>query len=282
VVLARQPITRAGCLLVFGLLLLAHPANVSAQDLPAVRDSVDDPSRSWHWADADVDGPFETLAGAALGIAVAGPYVVPHVLVDRGFGQSMEVPAFPYAGTQGYLQYYPVDFNDWPSCRATHMWGGRVSFEGGDSFDDQQWLGGRLQLDAAPRLGIEADLRRWKEVAGPWQGDRLWIGEADATFRFAQNEHWMFRSGLGMNWLTDDADTDLGVNFTYGFDWFPVQPLVFSSEIDIGTLGDAWLFHARTSAGVTWRGAEFYVAYDYYDIGDGQLKGLAAGLRLWF
>ena len=115
-------------------------------------------------------------------------------------------------------------------------------------------------------------------------GDRLHavLGETDAVIRFAQNEHWMFRSGLGVNSLSDALDTDVGFNFTYGVDWFPINPLVFSSEIDLGSLGHAWLFHVRTSAGVTFKGAEIFAAYDYYDIGDGQLKGLSAGVRLWF
>jgi hypothetical protein len=131
-------------------------------------------------------------------------------------------------------------------------------------------------------LGLDLDLRHWQQVAGLTAGDQLWLGKSDITFRFAQSEHWLFRSGIGVNWLGDNAATNFGFNFNYGIDWFPVKPLVFSSEIDLGTLGKSWLFHARTSAGIVVQGTEFYLGYDYYDIGNAQFNGLSTGVRLWF
>jgi hypothetical protein len=180
------------------------------------------------------------------------------------------------------MQDYRVDHTGWMRLRKSRQWMGRIAFEEGNSFDDQTWLGGKLLLDSVYRVGVDADVRHWEEATGPWQGDRLWLGDTNAVIRFAQNEQWVFRSGFGVNWLSDQVRSDFGFNFTYGFDWFPVNPLVLSAELDLGSLGQAWLFHVRTSAGLTWKGTELYLAYDYYDIGDGQLAGMAAGVRLWF
>ena len=79
-----------------------------------------------------------------------------------------------------------------------------------------------------------------------------------------------------------DGREDFGFNATYQVDWFPHDPLVFSSELDVGSLGDAWLFHFQQTAGVTWRGLEARVGYDYLDIGDAQFSMLLCGVRGWF
>ena len=90
------------------------------------------------------------------------------------------------------------------------------------------------------------------------------------------------RAGLGLNWLTDSSDTDLGFNFTYGGDLFPAKPWVISGEIDWGTLGHAGLFHGRTTVGICLRQVELFAGYDYFDVGDAQLDGFVSGLRLWY
>lgn len=257
-----------------------------ATDEPSSGSSSARSSGSW-WSSSgshrhcdDDDG--DNLFGNLILYTATSPYWLPHFMLDSGWSQQLQFPAFPYDNGPGYLQTLAADSEAWIKLRKSHHWGGRLAFEYGNSFDEQYVVGGRGQVDTSSRLGLEADVRRWQEASGSWQGDRIWLGEVDFTVRFAQNEHWMFRSGLGVNWLSDVADTNFGFNFTYGVDWFPVRPLVFSSEIDLGSLGEAWLFHARTSAGMTWQGTEIYAAYDYYDIGDGQLNAMSLGLRFWF
>jgi len=50
-----------------------------------------------------------------------------------------------------------------------------------------------------------------------------------------------FHSGLGMRFMVDNLkgkqQVDSGINFTWGFDWYPARPLVFSAMMDMGTLG---------------------------------------------
>jgi hypothetical protein len=90
------------------------------------------------------------------------------------------------------------------------------------------------------------------------------------------------RTGLGFNWLSDPADKNAGFNFTYGGDFFPIRPWIFSGELDLGTLGHSTVVHFRTAVGVSFGPAEVYLGYDYYDIGQAQIAGLVAGLRLWY
>ena len=88
--------------------------------------------------------------------------------------------------------------------------------------------------------------------------------------------------GLGINWLNDPSQTDLGFNFAYGIDLFPVKPLIISTVMDAGTLGHAGLFRFRTTAGVAYKRMEYYTGYEYTDIGRTHWNGLIGGVRLWF
>jgi hypothetical protein len=65
-------------------------------------------------------------------------------------------------------------------------------------------------------------------------------------------------------------------------DWQPVRPLVFSAELDLGTLGHASVVHVRSTAGVSWGVTEAFVGYDLYDIGSTQVQGLVAGVQVWY
>jgi hypothetical protein len=110
----------------------------------------------------------------------------------------------------------------------------------------------------------------------------LLLGDVNLVYRFAQHEQAQFHFGLGGRLLTDDSDTDLGVNVTYGADIYPVKPLVLSTSIDFGTLGSARLFHGRATVGIICSGWEVYTGYDYLRIGSADLQGPMIGLRYWF
>jgi hypothetical protein len=86
-------------------------------------------------------------------------------------------------------------------------------------------------------------------------------------YRFAQNENWQFRAGLGMNWLADRYGSDQGFNSTYTIDWFPEDPWMYSGSLDLGTLGDATLVHLRNTIGVTREGWGIFTGHDYFRIG---------------
>lgn len=112
--------------------------------------------------------------------------------------------------------------------------------------------------------------------------NQLWLGDCNVVFRFAQSEHMQWRTGLGFNWLDDPRQTDFGFNFTYGVDWFPRKPWVFSADVDWGNLGRAEQFRFRTTAGVLLWGIESYVGYEYYDLDSTQDNRLIGGVRIWF
>ena len=139
-----------------------------------------------------------------------------------------------------------------------------------------------LLVEGTWRWGIESDVRHIHEEWLPAGQDELWLGDANVLFRFAQSESVQMRTGLGVNFLNDPIGTDFGFNFTYGGDWFPVQPLVVSGELDAGTLGSSHLYHLRGTIGANWNISEVYVGYDYYDVGRTQIAGLVAGVRLWY
>jgi hypothetical protein len=82
--------------------------------------------------------------------------------------------------------------------------------------------------------------------------------------------------------LADDIDSEFGFNFTYGGDIYPIKPLVISAELDAGWIGEAWLIHLRSTVGVQWKQVEVYTGYDYLEIGQVQLDGFVAGVRVTF
>ncbi len=102
-------------------------------------------------------------------------------------------------------------------------WSGRLLMEYGTDFADLERVGGRLQLSTVKRIDFDTEWNSFLENTPSGQ-DQLWLGDFNAVFRFAQSEHVQFRSGIGFNWLHDDRATDFGFNFTYGADFFPIDP----------------------------------------------------------
>jgi hypothetical protein len=149
--------------------------------------------------------------------------------------------------------------------------------------DSLDRFGAQALFETSSRWGADASFYRWSEDFDPptLAADSLWTGDCNLLFRFVQSEHVQMRTGLGMNWLADDRDSDFGFNFTYGGDVFPARPFVFSADLDWGWLGSAGLFHFRSTAGVILGPLEIFTGYDYYDVGRAQFDGLIAGLRLW-
>jgi hypothetical protein len=151
-----------------------------------------------------------------------------------------------------------------------------------DEFNDIDRLGSHLLFDTTARWGVETEWNRYREELAAGVYDNLWAGDFNLFFRFAQCRSAQMRVGLGCNWLHDEHDTDFGFNFTYGGDWYVVDPWVLSATIDWGWLHHASLFHFRTTAGIVLHGVEVYTGYDYYDVGSTQISGLVGGMRVWF
>lgn len=283
-ILLRAAICTAVALGAPGEMLQHGRAGVLDEVRGEVRDDDDEPkpkkkrgrSRSDHdHCDDDPPGFFEQLIGNTLLFGATAPWWGPRLALADDGGWAAFPPA-PYAqGHPGYLVIDPID----PA--GTAGWTLRLSSEYGTNFDDLDRIGTRLVVDTSSRFGFDAEWNQWIEST-PAVTDDLATGDFNLVYRFAQHERLQFHSGLGMNWLADDAGSDFGVNFTWGVQAFPRDPFVFDAVLDVGSLGDAFLLHFRTTAGVVWGPAEIFAGYDRQHIGDATLQGVLAGVRFWF
>ena len=78
-------------------------------------------------------------------------------------------------------------------------------------------------------------------------------------------------TATGLNWLTDDFDTNFGFNATYGAEWFPAKPWVLNSSMDWGRIGATSLLHLRNTVGITKSGWGVYAGHDYLRIADNSI-----------
>lgn len=240
--------------------------------------SDDDGCESGRWRDDDDDDVsfFGQLIGPSVLFAVTSPWAVPMYVLKDDNSITASFPAAPYTdGNPGYL----VPAGNAPEL--TRDWAGRLTLEVGSDFDNLGLAGGRLQLDSARRFGLDSSWTRLTEDVFGGQ-DELWIGDANLVYRFAQSEAAQFYTGLGVNWAADHGDGDLGFNFTYGADWFPARPWVLSAQLDLGTLGEASLFHTSATLGLLLDRFELFTGVDYLNLEGNSLPGAITGLRVWF
>ncbi|MEN6458794.1 MAG: hypothetical protein ABFC63_07680 [Thermoguttaceae bacterium] len=214
------------------------------------------------------------VGGMVVGGAVTSPLWVPHKLLDDDFSIGRSFAQFPYDNVPGSMTI--------EGLTNTKSWGAQLSTDYATGFDDLKSVGGHLIFSTASRFGADLSARDFQERLSTGQHDWLWLGDANLVFCFARNETMQWRTGLGINWLDDAHRTDVGFNFTYGFDWFPRKPWVVSTEIDWGNLGRSGLFHFRSTAGVMVNRFEAYTGYEYYDFDRVHTNALIAGVRVWF
>lgn len=197
-----------------------------------------------------------------------------------GSGPPMPAPpnGYPPEGVQPHRLPPATDYGMLP---ARH-WSCRLRAEYTSDFNDLSRIGGHLLLSSTSRFGVDTGFDYLQEELPGGGHDYLTLGDFNLVYRFAQSEHLQFRAGVGFNWLSDEIDTDFGFNFTYGADFFPIRPWVVSATLDLGTLGNAGLFHFRTTAGVIIHGCEVYTGYEYHAIGSTRINGLVGGVRVWF
>jgi hypothetical protein len=286
---------RLTCALSVSLLLLVA-VNVDAQDgrLQQVRNDAnasDSSSGSNKGGSGKSSGLSDDDCGNSWGnmdaAALLAPFTLPIALLEDKYEHTLPFTPYPYAnGYHGYQimstewakAYYDIDTSDVPR----KSWAVRLTVENGNDFEGMNRVAGELKLEHESRWGIFTNWNWFRETLGNNQYDQTFIGDTNITFRFAQNEMASMYAGLGFRMLADRQQTNYGVNFTYGGDWFPVRPLIVSFQIDAGNLGSAGVFHARGSIGAIWHGVEIFTGYDYLSIGSVNLQGPMAGLRFWF
>lgn len=226
--------------------------------------------------DDDDESGLNALIAKGVFWGLTAPFWAPPVMVGDHYSATGFFSRYPYVDDiDGYQMIDPDLFSE------PYDWSLRVRGEYANDFDTLERIGGHILWEGTHRLGIDTTFN-YRHEDLPAGDDGLWHGDANLVFRFAQSEQIQMRAGFGTNWLHDDDGTDWGFNFTYGGDWYPVRPLVVSTEIDWGTLESAGLFHGRATVGVVWHGVEFYTGYDYYDVGTTQIDGLVGGLRVWY
>ncbi|MCE5268449.1 MAG: hypothetical protein LLG00_11240 [Planctomycetaceae bacterium] len=213
--------------------------------------------------------------GAAAGLAVTSPFWAPYTALGDALSDSRYFSPFPYDGDQfAYMTLI--------SRETTRPWAAQFATDYGTIFDNLDAVSGRLVLSTTSRFGVDASAHYFEERLPRNRHDNLWLGDANLVFCFARNEQMQWRTGLGVNWLDDRQQADIGFNFTYGFDWFPAKPWVISAELDWGNLGRSSLFHFRSTVGAIVNRFEVYTGYEYYDFDRFHTNSLIAGVRVWF
>jgi hypothetical protein len=223
------------------------------------------------------DSVLGTAMAVGLVMAASAPFLGPAKLIEDDYASPAFFPRYPYQmPLDGHLMIDPY------VPRKPRTWAGRIQAEYGGDFEDLTALNGGVLLETSMRFGIDSWAHYYSQQVAPGRSDHLLLGDTNLLFRFAQSPKVEMRTGVGFNWLTDDIGSEFGFNFTYGGDWYPINPLIVSSELDWGQVGHASLFHARATVGVQYHRGELYVGYDYLDVGNAQLDSWVTGLRFWF
>lgn len=219
------------------------------------------------------------VAGATL-FAVTSPWWAPRSILESEEVYETAFSAYPY--DDDHIGYMLVNRDVEEVLERADGWAARLRTEYATDFSGLHRVGGRAILESAEtRFGIDTEWNYWTEDPGRTE-DTLWTGDANLIWRFAQSEQVQFRSGVGINWLADADRGDVGFNFTYGVDIFPVDPWVLETTLDWGRLGDTDLLHLRTSIGLVWEHVELFTGYDYYRVSDTDLNGFVVGAQFWF
>lgn len=282
------------CWLVLSVLFVEAAAAGEAGKLDLIREEVrgesedrkKPPPKHEHGDSGDADsGVFGEFLGGLLWDVFLGvvslPFWLPHeVLGDEPYNRGYFLP-YPYAdGKPGSMliptaPHVPVP----PAARDRSL---RVLVEDSYDMEGVNSLRCNLLLSTSQRFICEASWTCMTEQLDGGGLDRLSMLDAGLGFRFAQHEKVQMRAGLGAVLMVDEGNADRGWFFSYDGDFFPARPWVVSAGIDLGGLGNAFMFHWRLSAGALMSRYEVFAGYDSLSIGTVTIRGPMLGLRGWF
>jgi hypothetical protein len=216
--------------------------------------------------------------------AATSPFWLPPLIVEDDYQQAARFSPYPYSrvdsayinvdGTRSDAPYGDPDF--------LQPWSASLQIENGNDFNGLNRLGVRGVFDTSTRFGVRSNWDWYQENLGNGRTDETVLGDTELTFRFAQSDWLRMYAGAGFRAMEDRQTDRWGFNFTYGADIFPVWPLIISTSVDLGDLGEAFVVEARGTAGWGWRNGELFFGYDFRRIGTVNLQGLLGGFRLWF
>ena len=154
-----------------------------------------------------------------------------------------------------------------------------IDYAGDEADVDRTGFG--LLLNATGGIGIDTGVRIFRESGTDFR-DHLWLGDFNIVYELYPTTFMRTRAGLGFNWMADGYGGEAGLNLTVGTELF-AGPIIFSGEIDAGTLGDTDLLHGRLTASLRQgEHMEWFAGYDYLDIGGTEIRGVVGGLRFRF
>jgi hypothetical protein len=288
---AEVSMRRLFAILPIVILLCASPVRAEGDLLGQVRQQVNAPAepcpngKKDKNKDKDKEGDCDNQdfgLGPLLEEALLAPFLVPTLALHDDYQTYSLFPRFPYAGgLPGDLWLDENRTEDEPKPHGLRGWAVQANLEDGYDTRGVNRVGARLFLDTTFRFGISSNWDFFTERRPGGVHDELTLGDANLTFRFAQSEWMEMYAGVGGRLTADRCDSRGGFNFTYGGQVFPCKPVVIASSLDLGTLGSASVVRVRSTVGLIHRHWELFGGYDYLRIGNADLQGPLAGLRLW-
>lgn len=221
----------------------------------------------------DEPNPLEKLTGTILLAGLTSPFTIPRAALEESEFPGF-FPKYPYGKSDGSLLFDETA----PGAHSSLL---VLQGDYGTDFDSLTQAHARVFGDIKSRLGFDTEFYYREEALRPGT-DRLWHGDFNVTYRFAHSEHWQFRAGLGVNWLTDDFDSNAGLNATYGAEWFPVKPLSVTSTLDWGRIGATSLLHFRNTIGLTKSGWGVFTGHDWLRVGGEDIHSWINGIEYRF
>ena len=223
--------------------------------------------------DDSSDAALAGLFGLLFASGATSPWWLPHFALADDTSEQAGFMAIPYEnGHKGGFDIAPF------SQENVYDWQIRFLSDTGSDFSGLTRIGGQFQVDTSSRFGFETSFNKFMEELET-ADDNLWMGDANLTYRFAQNEAMVFHTGVGMNWMHDVGKTDVGYNLTYGFEMFPKKPFILRGSLDLGRIGDTSRVHYRGDVGMAWNRFEIFTGYDLERISNINLQTWTAGMQ---
>jgi hypothetical protein len=137
------------------------------------------------------------------------------------------------------------------------------------------------QLDVARlRMGIEGGFSVLLEPLSGGEIDVLYLGDINVLGRIVQLQEMQFYLGVGARYMVGE-DTYGGFNGTARVNIYPGEPVAIVLVADGGNIGQTTFAHLRGDFGLSFKGWEPYVGFDFMRISPVNFYGPLVGIRKW-
>jgi hypothetical protein len=219
-------------------------------------------------------GFFSADLYRGLGIALICPYYFPYDSWDAGYSVSMYFSPYPYyLKNKGYLKDQKEDFSK--------SWVYDIDNEYKIFRNENFGMGLNFDIRNRSRIEFQGEVNYISDLSVNGKIDKMYLGNANILFRFAQNQYLLMRSGLGVNAFLSKEDS-YHLFYSYSVDVYPIKPLYCSARIDLGLIGRTSFFRLRTGIGLLHKRLEVNGGVEMYHIGRDSLIGFYMGAKLYF